>query len=76
MSALQGARLTVNQIAELSKNVDAILSKSLPAKAAAGRVQDAVNLFKTDLRFRFLDQVPGAIARINDALAKFGASLE
>jgi RHS repeat-associated protein len=74
----EGARLTSAQVSELSKNVDVILKKTLPAKASSSRggVQDVVNLFKTDSRFRFLDQVPGARARINDALGKYGASID
>jgi hypothetical protein len=71
-----GARLTSRQVSELGKNIDAVLTKTLPAKFQRGRVDDVVNLFKTDLRFRFIDQVPGARQRIVEALGKFGASLE
>lgn len=72
------AKLSSLQIGELNKNIDVILTRTLPAKAASGRrsVQDVVDLFKNDSRFRFLDQIPGARAHINDALGKFGASLD
>jgi hypothetical protein len=76
-----GAKLTPEQIAELNKNIDVILNKTLPAKAASqaaktGGVQDVVDLFKNDPRFRFLDQVPGSRERINDALRPHGAKLD
>jgi hypothetical protein len=67
-----GAKLTANQAAELGKNLDAILQKTLPAKVRSGRVQDVVDLLKTDSRFRFLDQVPGGHQRIVDAFEKLG----
>jgi hypothetical protein len=71
-----GARLTANQVSQLRNNIETILSKSLPAKAARGRVQDVVNLLRTDPRFRFIDQVPGARDRIAEALKAFGTTLE
>ncbi len=73
-----GAKLTPTQIAELNKNIDVILSKTLPAKAASarGNVQDVANLFKNDPRFRFLDQVPDALERIEAALQQYGGSLK
>lgn len=67
-----GAKLTAEQVSELGKNIDVILQKTLPAKVHVGRAQDVVNLFKTDSRFRFLDQVPGGRQRIVDAFKKFG----
>ncbi len=71
------AKLTPFPIAELDRNIDLILNKTLPAKAASARgsVQDTVNLFQSDSRFQFLDQIPGAIARIEAALQKHGGSL-
>lgn len=71
-----GAKLTAKQIAELRKNVDAILQITLPEKAASGNLQWVIDLFKRDPRFRFLDQVPGAIDRIEEALRKYGGTLK
>jgi hypothetical protein len=67
-----GAKLTAKQATELGKNLDAILQKTLPAKVQSGRVQDVVNLLKTDSCFRFLDQVPGGRPRVVDAFKNFG----
>jgi RHS repeat-associated protein len=66
------AKLTKQQVKELGKNLEAVLEKSLRGKASSGRVQDIVDLLKTDPRFRFLDQVPAAHQKIADALAKYG----
>jgi hypothetical protein len=71
-----GATLTPQQISELGNNVDAILDKSLPVKAANNRIQDVIDLFNNDPRFRFLDQVPGAIDKINKALGQYGRCLK
>ena len=71
-----GAQLAEHQVAELGKNIENVLTKSLPTKIERGRVDDVVNLFKNDPRFRFIDQVPGARQRIDDALQKLGKSLE
>jgi RHS repeat-associated protein len=67
-----GARLTPQQITELGKNVDAVLRKSLPAKIRSGRPQDTLNLFRSDSRFRFIDQVPGARQHIVNAFKAIG----
>ncbi|OYV78869.1 MAG: hypothetical protein B7Z73_19400 [Planctomycetia bacterium 21-64-5] len=60
------------------KNIDLILEKTLPAKAASARggVQDVVSLFRNDPRFRFVDQVPGAVEKIERALKQYGSSLK
>jgi hypothetical protein len=67
------AVLTPEQAAELGKNLDRVLGKTLPAKARSGRVQDVVDLLRNDPRFRFLDQIPGGRAKIEEALRKYGA---
>src|SRR5205823_645269 len=71
-----GAKLTPIQIVELNKNIDALLNNSLPNLVKSGKVENLVNVFKNDPRFRFLDQVPGAQERINQALQKVGSSLK
>lgn len=71
------ATLTQMQIAELGENITLVLEKTLPAKAmsARGSVQDVVKLFQSDPRFRFIDQVPGAQAKIEQYLRPYGATL-
>ncbi len=72
MNLADDATLTPEQIEALGKNVDVILEKSLPVKADAGAIQDIVDLFQEDSRFRFLDQVPGAWDSILEALDEYG----
>ena len=70
------ATLTPEQATELGRNLDAILQKTLPGKVKSGRVEDVLKLLKTDARFRFLDQVPGARERILDAFKKAGVEFK
>lgn len=64
--------MTPEQAAELEKNLDRILEKTLPEKAKRGRSDDVKKLFETDKRFRFLDQIRGARDKIRDAFRKSG----
>ncbi len=69
-------QLTPTQVSELSKNIDAVLNKSLPAKAASGNVQNVVDLFNNDPRFRFINQVPGATEKINQVARPIRSELK
>ncbi len=66
-----GATLTAEQIAALGKNVDLLLNKSLPASVASGNQTTFINTILNDSRFRFLDQVPGAFDKLDNALAPY-----
>jgi hypothetical protein len=72
-----GAELAPEQIVALDENIRLILEKTLPAKATSSRggVGDVIALFKNDPRFRFLDQVPGAMEKIEQALRRYGGTL-
>ena len=72
------AILTSRQVKELEKNLDAVLQKSLPQAVQKGMGQSVVRLLQTDSRFRasFLKQVPGAKRKIEEALERFGLSLD
>jgi hypothetical protein len=67
------ARLTPEQIAELEKNLDRLLRKSLPAAKDPQTVAEAI---KTLPRFRFLDQIPGGREKVIEALKKYGVPFE
>jgi RHS repeat-associated protein len=68
----KGARLTKEQIDALSKNLDLVLKKSLPEKVKRGRGEDIINFLRNDPRWKNLDQIPGAAAKIQEALKAHG----
>ena len=63
------AILTRNQITGLSNNINRLLSTSLPK---ATDPKTVLKVFQNDKRFRFIDQVQGARAKITEAFAKKG----
>ena len=65
------AKLTAEQIVELSKNVDRLVAKSIPKLAERNLGESVRRLIKEDPRFRFLDQVPDAKERLLLALEEF-----
>jgi hypothetical protein len=70
------AIMTVNQAAHLSRNLDALLTESLPELVKRGSAENLIRVLKTDARFRFLDQIPGGRQRIIDAFRKYGLVYE
>jgi hypothetical protein len=63
-------RLTPEQITELNKNVERLLGRTLESAGDRGHAENVARAFQLP-RFRFLDQVPGAVERVNKALAQY-----
>jgi len=63
-----GAILTGEQITALEKNIDALLSVLGNGKNS---ITSQITTFATDPRFRFLEQVPGALEKLEKAFEKY-----